>query len=54
MSEVMDLYALILAEFGVYIPETAPIYHIQHLAGVAEKRRTDRFKAASEGKTYIG
>src|SRR5579872_6678653 len=53
MRDVMDMHALIASEFGFYMPDRAPVYHIQHLAGVAEKRRNDRLKAAQEGKTYI-
>lgn len=48
------MYALIASEFGLYPPETAPIYHIQFLAATAEKRRNDRIKAAQEGRQYIG
>jgi hypothetical protein len=54
MSEVMDLYALIAAEFNIYIPETAPVFHIQYLAAKAEKKRNEKIKAAQEGRVFIG
>ncbi len=54
MTDIMDMYALIAAEFGFYIPDTAPVYHIMHLSAVASKRRADRLKAAKDGQQYIG
>lgn len=48
------MYSLIAAEFGIYLPESAPVLHLMQLAGVAEKRRNDRIKAANEGSTYCG
>lgn len=54
MTEVMGMRALIAAEFGFYLPETSSVYELMHLSGVAEKKRNDRIKAATEGKTYVG
>jgi len=54
MAEAMDMYALIASEFHVVLPDSTPIYQIQFMAKTAEKRRTDRQKAAAEGKIYIG
>jgi hypothetical protein len=50
----MDLYSLIASEFHCIPDENLPVKTLMHLAAVAEKRRSDRFKAASDGKTYIG
>lgn len=50
----MGLYALIAAEFHIYLPDSVPVYHLMHLAQVAEKRRNDRIEAAKDGKVYVG
>jgi hypothetical protein len=48
------MHALIAAEFHLIPPDSMSIFQIMHLAQTAEKRRADRHKALSEGKTYIG
>lgn len=50
----MGLYTLIAAEYGFHMPDSVPVYHLMHVAAAAEKRRSDRMAAATEGKTYIG
>ena len=48
------MQVLLASEFHLLVPDHLPIFHIQHLAKAAEKRRNDRFKAAQEGRQYIG
>ncbi len=50
----MDMQALLASEFHLIMPDHLPIYQVQHLAKVAEKRRNDRMKAAQEGKVFVG
>lgn len=54
MKAYMDLYTLIAAEFGVWPPDTTPLYQLQYMASMAENRRNDKMKAAEKGLTYIG
>jgi len=54
MNEILDLHSLIASEFHCIPDENMLVLQMQHLAAVAEKRRTDRHKAASEGKIYVG
>jgi len=46
--------ALIAAEYHVLVPDDMPIHEIQYMAALAENRRSDRQKAAQEGKIWVG
>lgn len=54
MKDVMGMHALIAAEFHMTVSQDEPIYHLQYMAGAAEKRRSERIKAAEAGKQYLG
>lgn len=54
MMEVMEMHGLIASEFSMSVPDSEPVYHLQYLAQLAEKKRNDRLKAATEGRVYIG
>lgn len=54
MTAYLELHALIAAEFHILLPESAPLYQIQHTASLAENRRNARIKAAEKGQMYIG
>jgi hypothetical protein len=54
MKGFFDLFVLIAAEFGVLLPDDAPLYKIQYMASMAENRRNDKIKAAERGQIFVG
>jgi len=54
LEAYMTRIELIAIEFGVVLPESAPILQVMYLASAANKRREDRKRAIQEGKQYNG
>jgi hypothetical protein len=54
MKSYLDLHMLIAAEYHVVLPDTTPLFQLQYMASMAENRRTERAKAAEQGRVYIG
>jgi len=54
MQEILDRKEVILSEYGVKYGDDDLVFEFMNMSERAFKRREDRRKAASEGKTYIG
>lgn len=52
--DVMDRYVLIASEFGLYLPDTAPIFRFMQLSEFAQTRRDEKIEAAKKGLVYVG
>jgi len=50
----MDRHALIMSEFHVYLPDSAPVHQFLYLSDKAYQIKEDKKKAAKEGKIYVG
>lgn len=54
MKSYLELHGLIAAEYHIHLPDSTPLYQIQFMASLAENRRSERFKAAEQGKIFVG
>ncbi len=54
MKAYLEMHCLIAAEYHIHLPDSTPLYQIQYMGSMAENRRTERQKAAEQGKVYVG
>jgi hypothetical protein len=50
----MDRYMLIASEYGLYLPDSAPIFRLMQFSEFAQARREERIEAAKKGLVFVG
>jgi hypothetical protein len=50
----MNRYVLIASEYGIYLPDSAPIFRFMQLSEFAQARREERIEAAKKGLVFVG